>query len=156
MVIMTGYPEKMQQLMQSNPGLQSLFPSKQFFPKLCEPSQVTQFFAGIFSGPSRAVDHQSLFKAKVLLEKFVGCEDFKSKMQQLECSAAELRKLGRPVDDLLSNWLFVGEPRTGMVAPSTSLRALAGVTWPCHVFTCFLLYLASVLAFSLPLLKNDV
>jgi hypothetical protein len=48
MVIMTGYPEKMQQLMQSNPGLQGRFESKQFFPKLCEPSQVTQFFAGIW------------------------------------------------------------------------------------------------------------
>jgi hypothetical protein len=94
-----------------------------------------------------AVDHQSLVKAKALLEKFVGCEDFKSKMQQLERSAAELRKLGLPVDDLLSNWLFVGEPRTGMVAPSASLRVLAGVTRPSHVFTCFFLHLAYILAF---------
>ena len=103
-----------------------------------------------------AVDHQSLVKAKARLEKFVGCEDFKSKMQQLERSAAELRKMGHPVDGLLSNWLFVGEPGTGMVAPFASLRVLAGVTWPSHLFTCFLLYLASILAFSLPALKYDV
>jgi hypothetical protein len=48
MVIMTVHPENMQQLMQSNSDLQSRFPSTQFFPKLCEPSQVTQFFAGIW------------------------------------------------------------------------------------------------------------
>jgi hypothetical protein len=93
---------------------------------------------------------------KALLEKFEGCEDFKSKMQQLELLAAELRELGRPVDDLLSNWLFVGEPRTGMVAPPASLIVLAAVTWPSYLLACFLLYLASILALSLPVLKYDV
>jgi hypothetical protein len=85
---------------------------------------------------------QTLFSKKI--ESF---EDLKSKMQQLERSAAELRKFGRAVDDLLSNWLFVGEPATGMVAPSASLRVLAGVTCPSHLFTFFLV--------SLPALKYD-
>jgi hypothetical protein len=115
-------------------------------------SAVSSAPSTVTTSPSEAVAS----KAKALLERFEGCEDFKSKMQQLERSAAELRKMGHPVDGLLSNWLFVGEPGTGMVAPSASLRVLAGVTWPSHLFTCFLLYLASILAFSLPALKYDV
>ena len=142
MVIMAGQPETMQQLMQSEPGLRSRFPSKQVFAQRCRPTQ--------------AAGSDAVTKAKALLEKFEGCEDFKSKMQQLERSAAELRKLGRPVDGLLSNWLFVGEPHTGMVAPSASMHVLAGVTWSSHLFSCFLLYPASILAFSLPALKYDV
>ena len=106
----------------------------------------------VHSSPSEA----DASKAKALLEKFEGCEDFKSKMQQLELLAAELRELGRPVDDLLSNWLFVGERGTGMVAPPASLLVLAAVTWPSYLLACFLLYLASILAFSLPVLKYDV
>ena len=94
-------------------------------------------------------------RQKLFSKKIESFEDFKSKMQQLERSAAELRKLGRAVDDLLSDRLFVGEPGTGMVAPSASLRVLAGVTCPSHLFTYFLVYLASILAFSLPALKYD-
>jgi len=91
-------------------------------------SAVSSAFSGVtvHASPSEVVAS----KAKALFENFEGCEDFKSKMQQLERSATELRKLGRPVDNLLSNWLFVGEPRTGMVAPPASLRVLAAVTWP--------------------------
>jgi uncharacterized protein (DUF302 family) len=38
-VIMAGQPEKMQQLMQRNPGFQTRFPSKQVFAQRCRPMQ---------------------------------------------------------------------------------------------------------------------
>ena len=142
---MAGQPEQMQQLMQRNPGFQSRIPSKQVFAQRYAPHiGGIDVSSAVSSAPSTVTVHASpseavASKAKALLERFEGCEDFKSKMQQLERSAAELRKMGHPVDGLLSNWLFVGEPGTGMVAPSASLRVLAGVTWPSHVFTCFLL-----------------
>jgi hypothetical protein len=66
MVIMAGRPEKMQQLMQSNPGLQSRFPSKQVFAPRCGRTQApgstvtvpTATHAAHADAASSAVEHK--------------------------------------------------------------------------------------------------
>ena len=48
-----------------------------------------------------------------ILEGLEGLGDFKSKMQQLKSNLAEKRAQGRPVGELLNNWIFLGRPGTG-------------------------------------------
>ena len=50
-----------------------------------------------------------------ILDGLEGLGDFKSKMQQLVLNLAEKRAQGRPVGELLSNWIFLGRPGTGSV-----------------------------------------
>jgi hypothetical protein len=49
-----------------------------------------------------------------ILEGLEGLGDFKSKMQQLMLNLAEKRAQGRPVGELLNNWIFLGRPGTGI------------------------------------------
>jgi hypothetical protein len=49
-----------------------------------------------------------------ILEGLEGLGDFKSKMQQLKSNLAEKRAQGRPVGELLNNWIFLGRPGTGI------------------------------------------
>ena len=52
-----------------------------------------------------------------ILDGLEALGDFKSKMQQLMLNLAEKRAQGRPVGKLLRNWIFLGRPGTGEIAP---------------------------------------
>jgi hypothetical protein len=48
-----------------------------------------------------------------ILDEFQSLGDFKSQMQTLQNSVVALRAQGRPISDLLKNWMFLGNPGTG-------------------------------------------
>jgi hypothetical protein len=50
-----------------------------------------------------------------ILDEFESLGDFKIQMQTMQDSAAGLRAQGRPLGDLLKNWMFLGNPGTGTV-----------------------------------------
>ena len=48
-----------------------------------------------------------------ILDEFQSLGDFKSQMQTLQTSVVGMRAQGRPISNLLKNWMFLGNPGTG-------------------------------------------
>lgn len=48
-----------------------------------------------------------------ILDEFQSLGDFKSQMQTLQNSVVGLKAQGRPISNLLTNWMFLGNPGTG-------------------------------------------
>ena len=69
----------------------------------------------------RTEEERALFDDPLMiLEGLEGLGDFKSKMLQLKLNLAEKRAQGRPVGQLLRNWIFLGRPGTGEAPFSNS------------------------------------
>ncbi len=48
-----------------------------------------------------------------ILDEFQSLGDFKIQMQTLQNSVVGLKAQGRPISNLLTNWMFLGNPGTG-------------------------------------------
>lgn len=71
-----------------------------------------------------------------VLDEFKGLGDFKSQMQKLQDSVAGLRAQGRPVAELLKNWMFWGNPGTGETHCIHRSQALSNASYNGVVASC--------------------
>jgi DNA replication protein DnaC len=64
-----------------------------------------------------------------IFNEFESLGDFKYQMQKLQDSVAGLRAQGRPLADLLKNWMFLGNPGTGKTHCTHRIQAVCNASY---------------------------